>query len=304
MKSIGVIGPGAHFKKKIFPVLLKSNFFKLSGILRKNKIINFKNIQNFSEDEFFKKKFDFVYISCPNMLHEQFIIRSLNTGSHVICEKPFLVRNKNINRIMKIANKKNKLIFESFMYIYHPAFKFIKNLILKKKYGKLNYLISNFRFPSLEKKNNRYKNNEGAGFFYDSACYLVSLENILFKKKASNKIIKQKIFNNVDLRGNIFINSNDCRRFYFWGEGQNYSNKIEIFFEKATIHIDKFFSKNENELIVADIHTTKKKSIEFKKVNQFEKMFDEIKKNYKKKSFQTFHSNMIKKQLNLMLKLI
>lgn len=304
MKSIGVIGPGAHFKKKIFPVLLKSNFFKLSGILRKNKILNFKNIQNFSEDEFFKKKFDFVYISCPNMLHEQFIIRSLNTGSHVICEKPFLVRNKNINRIMKIANKKNKLIFESFMYIYHPAFKFIKNLILKKKYGKLNYLISNFRFPSLEKKNNRYKNNEGAGFFYDSACYLVSLENILFKKKASNKIIKQKIFNNVDLRGNIFINSNDCRRFYFWGEGQNYSNKIEIFFEKATIHIDKFFSKNENELIVADIHTTKKKSIEFKKVNQFEQMFDQIKKNYKKKSFQTFHSNMIKKQLNLMLKLI
>jgi D-xylose 1-dehydrogenase (NADP+, D-xylono-1,5-lactone-forming) len=304
MKSIGVIGPGAHFKKKIFPVLVKSNFFKLSGILRKNKIIKFKNIQNFSEDEFFKKNFDFVYISCPNILHEQFIIRSLNTGSHVICEKPFLVRNKNINRIMKIANKKNKLIFESFMYIYHPAFKFIKNAILKKKYGKLNYLISNFRFPSLEKKNNRYKNNEGAGFFYDSACYLVSLENILFKKKASNKIIKQKIINNVDLRGNIFINSDECCRFYFWGEGQNYSNKIEIFFEKATIHIDKFFSKNENEIIVADIHTTKKKSIEFKKVNQFEQMFDQIKKNYKKKTFQTFHSNMIKKQLNLMLKLI
>ena len=130
------------------------------------------------------------------------------------------------------------------------------------------------------------------------------LENILFKKKASNKIIKQKIINNVDLRGNIFINSDECCRFDFWGEGQNYSNKIEIFFEKATIHIDKFFSKNENEIIVADIHTTKKKSIEFKKVNQFEQMFDQIKKNYKKKTFQTFHSNMIKKQLNLMLKLI
>ena len=304
MKTIGIIGPGTHFKKKIFPLLVKSNFFKLSGVLRKKKRVKFENIQNFDEDEFFKKSFDFIYISCPNKLHEKFIIKSLNSGSHVICEKPFVIRNKNINRIIKIANKKNKLIFETFMYIYHPVFKFIENIIIEKKYGKLHYLISNFRFPSLEKKNNRYKNNEGAGFFYDAACYLVSLENILFKNKTRNKIIKQKIMNNVDLRGNIFINSNQGRRFYFWGEGQNYSNKLEIFFEKASIHIDKFFSKNENELILADIHTTKKKTIEFKRVNQFEKMFDEIKKNYNKKSFQKFHSNMIKKQVYLMLKFI
>ena len=38
------------------------------------------------------------------------------------------------------------------MYIYHPVFKFIENAIIKKKYGKLKYLISSFRFPSLEKK--------------------------------------------------------------------------------------------------------------------------------------------------------
>ena len=214
MKTIGIIGPGEHFKK-IFPILSKSNFFKISGVLRKNKRKKLEKIHNFDENEFFKKNFDFIFICCPNKLHEQFIIKSLQSGSHVICEKPFVVRNKNIDRIVKIAKKKNKLIFETFMYIYHPVFKFIENAIIKKKYGKLKYLISSFRFPSLEKKNNRYKNDEGGGFFYDAGSYMVSLENILFKNKSNTKIIKQKISDDVDLRGNLIINSNEGRRFYF-----------------------------------------------------------------------------------------
>lgn len=38
-KTIGIIGPGEHFKKKILPVLKRSNFFKITGILRKKKKI-------------------------------------------------------------------------------------------------------------------------------------------------------------------------------------------------------------------------------------------------------------------------
>ena len=57
------------------------------------------------------------------------------------------------------------------------------------------------------------------------------------------------------------------------------------------------------EYIFADIHGRKKISIKFKKINQFKEMFDEI-KNYKKKSFKKFHSNMIKKQVYLMSKFI
>ena len=118
------------------------------------------------------------------------------------------------------------------MYIYHPVFQYIKKVIEDKKYGKLHYVISNFRYPSLQKNNNRYKKKEGDGFFYDSASYLISLENYLFNKISVKniKFLSQKIKKNVDLKGNIFINSVKGNRFYFWGEGQNYSNNIEIFY--------------------------------------------------------------------------
>ena len=67
-------------------------------------------------------------------------------------------------------------------------------------------------------------------FYYDSAVYPISLENYLFEFKNKPNVIKKTFKRNVDLRGYIILKNNLIKRFYFWGEGQNYSNNLEIFF--------------------------------------------------------------------------
>ena len=146
-KSIGIIGPGKHFQEKIYPILSNSNFFKITGVLRKKKK-SFKKIPNLTKKTFFQKDFYFVYICCPNKLHEKYILQSLSSNFHVICEKPFIVNKRNLQKIISLAKKKNKLIFETFMYAYHPVFKYLKGIIESNKLGKVKYVISNFRFPS------------------------------------------------------------------------------------------------------------------------------------------------------------
>ena len=302
-KIIGIIGPGSHFIKKIHPVIIKQKELEIGGVLRKKKI-KFKNYINYNEKEFFKKNFDFVYISSPNHSHEKYIIKSLHAGFNVICEKPFITRKKRLKHIIKIAEKKKKLIFEAFMYLYHPAFTFVFNTIKNKKFGKLKYVISNFRYPSLKKDNQRYDKNSGGGFFYDSASYLISLENHLFHNKInSSNYIDQKIKKNVDLRGSIVVHSSSCKRFYFWGEGQRYSNNVELFFDKATVFIDKFFSKKTDEKIIVKIYGKHNKEIKIRKKNHFDLMFKAIIKNYKNINFQKKHILKIKKQSNLLSKL-
>tara|TARA_B110000438_G_scaffold297170_1_gene343123 strand:+ start:1357 stop:2283 length:927 start_codon:yes stop_codon:yes gene_type:complete len=302
-KTIGIIGAGKHFKNRIYPILSKSNFFEIKGILKRNKN-NFKKIKKFNEEDFFKQHFDFVYIACPNRFHENYIIKSLKVGCHVICEKPFIIKKKNINKIIKLSKSKKKLIFEAFMYVYHPVFEYVKNIVKQKKYGKMQYIIANQRYPSLDKNNNRYKKNEGDGFFFDAAVYLLSLENYLFNNKINkfSPSSSQKIKNIVDLRGNIYINSPEGKRFYFWGEGQNYTNSLEIFFDKASIYVNKFFSKKDDEDIYVKIYSKINKQKIIKKSNQFKKMFDVIQKNYDKKKFQQEHINNIVKQLSLLTK--
>ena len=116
------------------------------------------------------------------------------------------------------------------------------------------------------------------------------------------KIIK-KIKKKIDLRGYIFLEKDKKSRHYFWGEGQNYSNNIEIFFDDATIHIDKFFSKAKSDPIYLKIYSQNIKIIKFKPVDQFKLMFDKIKKNYQKKQFKILNYNLIKNQMNLFSKL-
>ena len=300
VKSIGIIGAGKHFQEKIFPLIFKKSIFKIEGILR-NSNKPFKKIPILKEKEFFKKNFDFVYICCPNYNHEKYILKSLNSNFHVICEKPFIIRKKNLNKILKLAQKKNKLIFECFMYCYHPVFKYVKNLIRSKKFGKINYVVSNFRFPSLHKNNNRYKVNEGRGFFYDAASYLISLESYLFENRHLGSFLKiKKIKKKIDLRGYIFLDNGHQSRHYFWGEGQNYSNNLEIFFDDATIHIDKFFSKDKKESITVKTFAQNNKFIKFKPVDQFKIMFEQILKNYKKNKFTLLNYSLIKKQTLLL----
>ena len=301
-KTIGIIGPGYHFEKNIISVLNKNRFFKIKSILR-NKNKKYKNYKTLNEVDFFKEKFDFVYISCPNKLHEKYIIKSLKSGSHVICEKPFLTSDDKLKDILILSKKNKKLIFETFMYLYHPLFHKLKKLINEKKRGKLRYVVSNFRFPSLNKNNQRYKKKLGDGFFYDAAVYQISVENYLFNNYLINKkeIEQLKIRKKVDLKGYFAIKNKNFNRFYFWGEGQNYTNNIEFFFNNSCIYVDRFFSKLKNQPTYIKIFENDKiKSIKFNSnVDHFENMFYEILRNYNKLSFQNYHRQRISDQIKL-----
>ena len=305
--NIGIIGAGNHFKKNILPVLNKFNNLNLKALLVNKSKKNIKNTNNiFNKKIFLNLDLDFIYISTPNMSHEEFIIDSLKNNIHVICEKPFLVSSKNFKKIKKLSKKNNLLIFEAFMYQYHSLFNFIKDKIILNKKNKVKYVISNFRFPSIDKKNNRYNPKLGNGFFFDCACYLLSIENFFFNKTAIyQKTNFQYIKENVLLRGNIFLKSKNISRYYFWGEGQRYSNNIEIFYDKGSIYVPYFFSKPKNKEIILEIYENFKiKKKIFKYENHFFNMFNVIFKSYKNKNFQKNQINLIEKQIKLLEKIL
>ena len=47
-------------------------------------------------------------------------------------------KKKKFEQILNLAKKKDKLIFECFMYSYHPVFKYVKKLIRSKNSERLD----------------------------------------------------------------------------------------------------------------------------------------------------------------------
>lgn len=287
--NLGIIGAGNHFKKNIIHVLKKINNINRIEIYKRN-----------SEEKFFSRNFDLIYISCDTGLHEYYISKCLENNINVMCEKPLSTNYKKFMKLIKLASKRNLLIFECFMYRYHKVFRLLRKHLKNKR---IKYIYSAFKIPGLDKKNFRYSAKNG-GFFWDTAVYPISLESFLVKSKEKLNIKSSMINKGVSSIGNINIVDRKSERFYKWGENQKYENSIEIITNKETIYINKFFSKKKNEEILFEMYN-RGKNKSFKIIDdQFYNMFKIVLKNFNNNNFKKIKIKEIKNHFILCNKIL
>ena len=88
------------------------------------------------EDVLKIKEIDIVDICLPPHLHFSACKKSLESGKHVICEKPLVSSLKEIDELEIISKKTGKIIFPVFQYRYGMGFSKIKALIKSGLPGK------------------------------------------------------------------------------------------------------------------------------------------------------------------------
>ena len=88
-------------------------------------------------DEVLKdKEIDIVDICLPPHLHFLACKKSLESGKHVICEKPLVSNLQEVDKLEKISKETNKFIFPVFQYRYGLGFSQLKSLIKEGLAGK------------------------------------------------------------------------------------------------------------------------------------------------------------------------
>ena len=104
MKQInwGILGAAKIAVEQVIPAMIKSENANLLAISSRD-IKKAKNIsQKFSiqktygnyEQLILDPEIDAVYIPLPNHLHIPYSIKALNSGKHVLCEKPISIKAK------------------------------------------------------------------------------------------------------------------------------------------------------------------------------------------------------------------
>ena len=83
------------------------------------------------------QRVDAVYIALPHSLHVETILRALDAGKHVLCEKPFAMTAEEAARVMAHPRSQSLVIAEGFMVRHHPQWKWILETIASGQIGKV-----------------------------------------------------------------------------------------------------------------------------------------------------------------------
>ncbi len=81
---------------------------------------------------------DLTVISTPIFLHAVQIIKALEHGSNVLCEKPLCADELDIDRIAAAKEKSGKFVYIGYQWSYSPAITNLKKDVLAGKLGTFN----------------------------------------------------------------------------------------------------------------------------------------------------------------------
>lgn len=127
------------------------------------------------EDIFKNKAIDVVSIATPLSTHYHLAMRALESGKHVLVEKPMCLSIRESHALISMAKKKRLVLAVDHTFIYTPAVIKIKELIKKNILGEIYY------FDSIRVNLGLFQHDTNV--LWDLASHDISILNYLIDKK-------------------------------------------------------------------------------------------------------------------------
>lgn len=91
----------------------------------------------FSDWDKFVAGIDVAYVASPNGTHFGYVEKLLQSGVHVLCEKPMVLSGKQAEYLFELADKKGCILMEGIKTAYSPGFGALMDLIQSGKIGEI-----------------------------------------------------------------------------------------------------------------------------------------------------------------------
>lgn len=307
---IGILGTADIAFRRFLPALQKCSDITYAGIASRTpeKTVSFTELYGgkaYSSYETLLKdrSIDAVYVPLPPALHYEWGKKVLESGKHLLMEKPFTTSLVETKKLLALAEEKKLVAHENYMFLYHRQLEKIKELIANETLGELRLIRASFGFPKRSKDDFRYKRALGGGALLDCGGYPVRLTLELLGE--TTKVIQAKLNQpegyEVDLFGSAVLENEKglCAQISF-GMDNAYQCQLEIWGSKATLIAPRIFTAG------ADINpklilrfSTKEQQKELSAMDQFLYSIEEFKKKVQKDSKVNYSAVQIQKQSSL-----
>ncbi|MBR7119856.1 MAG: Gfo/Idh/MocA family oxidoreductase [Lentisphaeria bacterium] len=86
-----------------------------------------------------KEKLDIVSVAVPNFLHKEFTIAALESGAHVLCEKPMALNASEAQEMLDASKRCGKKLGINFSYRFYPQSQAMKSIVDEGLLGNIYY---------------------------------------------------------------------------------------------------------------------------------------------------------------------
>jgi len=215
----------AHINRRIIPAIRSSSRGSLLGVASRN----IEKAKEYAaqweipkaygsyEEMVDDKDIDVIYISLPNHLHTEWIIKSLEAGKHVLCEKPMCLSLDELVAVEKTVAKTGLTVMEGFMHLHHPQTQLWKAMIDRGDLGEIHSMRSCFTFNFDRGADNyRWNANDGGGALWDVGVYPISLFQFLYGTSSLKGNASFYIEKGIDLSTSALLDYDEGRTGQFF----------------------------------------------------------------------------------------
>ena len=170
---VGVVGGGAITQVAHLPVLRKLKSIEIAAIcdidLPKARALAdrfaIKDAFDDIEDLLRYEALDTVVICSPNHLHESHILAALSANLHVLVEKPLTMTAVSAQRIIKAAEKRDRVVMVGMNHRYRPDVQIVRSFVQSGELGKVQSVRGSWHVfrPSRSQLGWRTRRDEAGG---------------------------------------------------------------------------------------------------------------------------------------------
>lgn len=265
---IGVLCPSEIAFRRFMPALKKSERFEFKGIssasaeewfgkateamvsAEREKAQSFVDtyggrlFSSYSE-LLSSDEIDAVYIPLPPALHFRWARAALQSGKHILLEKPFTASLKDTEQLIALASENSLAVHENYMFIYHTQLDWIREKISEGAIGDIRLIRIDFGFPFRGANDFRYNKALGGGALLDCGGYTVKLAGMLLGDTArvTASQLNSKDGFEVDIYGSATLTNDDgLTAQVSFGMDNSYKCSLEVWGSTGTLFTNRILT--------------------------------------------------------------
>jgi predicted dehydrogenase len=185
----GVLGVASIAVRKVIPAMQKGEWSEVVAIASRDRHkaeaaagkFGIARAYGSYEDLLRDAEVEAIYNPLPNHLHVPWTLKAIESGKHVLCEKPLSLTADEARTLLPARDRAGVKVGEAFMVRTHPQWLGTRAIIDSARIGELRSIVGFFSYFERDAANVRSVPEWGGGGLLDIGCYPITISRFIFR---------------------------------------------------------------------------------------------------------------------------